>query len=89
MLEKLIAGLRQDYMETIERSAGRFITALEKADFQVPGFLTQDGIYGEKVAPRLAKGDKVAYFIVDALRYEMGLELVEGLKAESNVTVGP
>ncbi len=89
LLEKLIASLRQDYMETIESSAGRFITALEKADFQIPGFLTQDGIYAEKVAPRLAKGDKVAYFIVDALRYEMGLELVEGLKAESNVTVAP
>lgn len=31
----------------------------------------------------------MAYFIVGALRYEMGLELVEGLKGEFDVTIRP
>lgn len=85
-LEKLMALLRQDYTQTVEACSHRFTRALEKAEFEVRGFLTQDRVYSEKVAPLVAGGEKVAYFIVDALRYEMGLELVEGLKEEFNVT---
>jgi hypothetical protein len=88
-LEKLMARLRQDYTETVELCAHRFSKALQNAEFQVSDCLSQDRVFAELVAPRVAEGHKVAYFLVDALRYEMGLELVDGLKGEFDVTILP
>jgi hypothetical protein len=88
-LEKLMARLRQDYTETVELCAHRFIKTLQDEEFQVAGFSTQDRVFPEQVAPQVSKGSKVAYFVVDALRYEMGLELVDGLKGEFEVTMLP
>ncbi len=89
LVERLMAELRRDYTETVELCAHRFTAALEKAEFQVSGFLSQDRIFPEKVAPRVSGSDKVAYMVVDALRYEMGLELVEGLKSEFDIVMVP
>jgi len=86
-LERLMARLRQDYMETVEHGAQRFVAGLEKAGFHIPGTLGQDRVFREKVAPAVSRGMKTAYVLVDALRFEMGLELVDGLQNEFRVTV--
>src|SRR5690606_38670204 len=44
------------------------------------GLLAQGHIHADVVAPR-AKHGPVAYFMVDALRYELGHDLVEALRS--------
>lgn len=47
--------------------------------------LRQRGIYDEVVAPLLARGDKVAFVMVDAMRFEMAQALAEDLKRDKYV----
>jgi len=87
--EKLMVLFRQHYTETVEIMAVRFVRALEKADFQLAGCLAQDQVYREKIYPLVSGGKKTAYFLVDALRYELGQELVDGLKDEFDISLIP
>ncbi len=81
-LEQVIAFVRQNYTKTVERCIEVFAAAMEEAGFQIEEHFSQDEIYQERVHSRLSDGDKIAYVLVDALRYEMGRELVDGLTEE-------
>jgi hypothetical protein len=61
-----------------------FTKALTKAGWTVPGALHQTRIWSEVVS---AKPKPVAYFLVDAMRFEMGVELAERLPRTSEVAV--
>ena len=50
--------------------------------------MRQDEVFRQQVRSRTAEG-KTAYVLVDALRYEMGQEFVEGLGDEFDITFGP
>jgi hypothetical protein len=78
-LEQVIARARRRYMEVVGRCAEGFTDALVAADFQVEGVLPQEKVFSTFVAPRRKGPGIVAYVWVDALRFEMGRELVEGL----------
>lgn len=78
-LEEMITRVRQSYTTTVQECIETFTNALESANFLVKDCLSQENIYSRYVAPYLSEGSKLAYFLVDALRYEMGKELVEGL----------
>ena len=54
------------------RMAEGFAQALAKAGWTVPGALHQTHVYSDIVA---ARPKPVAYFLVDAMRFEMGVEL--------------
>jgi hypothetical protein len=63
-----------------------FTKALVKAGWTVPGALHQTRVWSEVVADR---PKPVAYFLVDAMRFEMGVELAERLPKTSEVSVRP
>lgn len=81
-LNRMIIKTRQIYSETINLIAEKFSDALVKESFTLDGLFTQREIFSKVVTPKLGKG-KVAYFLVDALRYEMGVDLYESLDAKN------
>jgi hypothetical protein len=77
-LDRMITTVKQTYYETIKLTAETFSDALIKGNFRLDGLLTQSQIFSKTVDPKLSQG-KTAYFMVDALRYEMGVDLYESL----------
>jgi len=53
------------------------------------GILPQARIFHDRVSPSLAKEKKTVFFLVDALRYEMAAELLEGMDKDFDVNLEP
>ncbi len=98
-LETLVAGLdehdldeaalgktRALYDDTARRMADGFIKVFEQAGWVVPGALHQTRIWSEVVA---SQPKPVAVIVVDALRYELGVELAERLERLGEVRLRP
>ena len=79
-LDRMMTTVTQAYYETIKLIAETFSDALIKDNFRLDGLLTQRQIFSKMVNPKLSQG-MTAYFMVDALRYEMGVDLYESLNA--------
>ena len=75
--ERALGIVRRAYEDACQVMAEGFTTALESAGWTVPGALHQSRIFSEVVN---GKPKPVAYFLVDAMRYEMGGELVQRLQ---------
>jgi hypothetical protein len=88
-LDKMITKVRQTYSATVEECTELFANSMVAADFKVGDYLSQDNIYCRFVDPHLLQNTKVAYFLVDALRFEMGREFIEGLTDEFEVELLP
>jgi len=86
-LEQVIALIRQKYSQTVERCIEAFTDALRNADFQIGGYLPQGKIFQKYGLTGTGNVEKTAYVLVDALRYEMGRELLDGLSEEFEVTI--
>jgi hypothetical protein len=84
--ERAIAVVRQAHDELLKRMADGFSAALAAAGWTVANALHQTQIYPELVQPG---GARVAYFWVDALRYEMGAELADQLPGVEELTLRP
>ena len=82
--ERPLAVVRRAYEDACHSMAEGFIKALAKAGWTVPGALHQTHIWSEIVTN---KPKPVAYFLVDAMRFEMGVELAERLPKTSEVSV--
>ncbi len=76
--QALITTARQRYQHAAEGLASAFTHAWRDADFEIAAVLTQREIFASRVQPALQRG-RVAYLLIDALRYEMARELVTGL----------
>jgi len=61
--------------------AEAFVRAFQTQGFAIHGRLRQRDVFKARVAPAVASG-KTAYVLVDALRFEMAVELVSNLGAE-------
>lgn len=84
--ERPLAVVRRAYDDASHAMANGFAKALAQAGWAVPGTLHQTRIWSEVVAD----GPKpVAYFLVDAMRFEMGVELAERLPQSSEVSLRP
>ena len=68
--------VRRAYDDACHAMADGFTKVLVKAGWTVPGALHQTHVFSEVVA---AQPKPVAYFLVDAMRFEMGIELAERL----------
>lgn len=77
-LEKVIRRVREQYAEAVGKCAEKFASALKSSNFELEGWPAQDDIFIKQVRSCMAEG-KTAYFLVDALRYEMCDELLAGL----------
>ncbi len=82
--ERPLAVVRRAYEDAVHTMAEGFTKALRKAAWTVPSALHQTRIWSEVVS---AQPKPVAYFLVDAMRFEMGVELAERLPRTSEITV--
>ncbi|MGF6370777.1 hypothetical protein OKW40_003527 [Paraburkholderia sp. RAU6.4a] len=82
--ERPLGVVRRAYEDACHAMAVGFTKALVKAGWTVPGALHQTHIWSEVVAD---KPKPVAYILVDAMRFEMGVELAERLPKNSEVSV--
>ncbi len=82
--ERPLGVVRRAYEDVCHAMAEGFTKALVKAGWTASGSLHQTRIWSEVVAhcPR-----PVAYFLVDAMRFEMGIELAERLPKTSEVSI--
>jgi hypothetical protein len=85
--ERAIAVGRLAHEELLKRMAIGFAKALDAAGWSIAGVLPQTSIYPECV--QSVGGGGVAYVLVDALRYEMGVELGDQLQGAEELTVRP
>ena len=75
-LVRLVAKARNEYNQAIDQLATKFLHAFEATGFELPGVLHQVEIFHDFVDPSTQEGP-TAYFLVDALRFEMARELQE------------
>lgn len=85
-LEQAINLVRRDHETLLEQMAEGYSAALVEAKWNVPDVLHQTRIYPELVEKA---GGRVAYFFVDAMRYEMGAELAQLLEDAEDLRLVP
>jgi hypothetical protein len=76
LLEDVIKEARTRYRRLAEKVQTVFVKHLESTGWPPPGRLANAAVYDTFVGERLKGRDrKVAYFMIDALRYELGVAL--------------
>lgn len=81
-----LAVVRREHEELLKRMADGFAKALTQAGWTIAGVLPQTHIYPDVVQ---TTGGRTAYFFVDAMRYEMGVDLARQLEGARDLLVRP
>jgi hypothetical protein len=84
--ERPLGVVRRAYEDVCQAMTAGFTRALVGGGWSVAGALHQTRIFSEVVTGR---PKPVAYFLVDAMRFEMGIELAERLPKTSEVSIRP
>lgn len=84
--EAALHRVRQSYEELLQRMAVAFTKAFQSAGWTIPKAFSQTHVYPELVE---SSGSRVAYFLVDAVRFEMGVELKKLLAGSDNLVLKP
>lgn len=82
--EQALALVRHEHEHLLRAMADGFAKALAQSHWTVPGALQQTRIYPEVVK---TMGGRVAYFFVDAMRFEMGVDLARQIEGAKDLTV--
>lgn len=83
---QVIAQARSRYRHLAEKAQLIFTKQLEASGWPPSGRLANADVFDQLVAPRLKEsGHRVAYLMVDALRYELGLALYQQLAEEGSI----
>lgn len=82
--ERSLGVVRGAYEDACHAMADGFIKALIKANWAVSASMHQTHVFSEVVSER---PKPVAYFLVDAMRFEMGVELSERLPKTAEVSI--
>jgi len=83
-----IQQARLAYRKLMDKVQRIFIRHLEKSGWPVSGKLANTDSFDKLVIPKLAEsGRRVALFLIDAMRYELGVELAKQLDEEGQVDV--
>jgi hypothetical protein len=87
--EDLMPGVvdlvRKNYRELVETVQLKFTHFVDKAGWPPQGFMSNTQVFDTKVEPLLKNGGtRVAYLMVDALRYELGYELNKQLVEDAD-----
>jgi hypothetical protein len=87
-LEKLVAAARVTYLKVVGQLQAEFIRLV-----QSDGWPASDGklfsnaqVFSREVVPALDAGQRVVYFLIDSLRYELAIELEKQLAEKRPVT---
>ncbi len=86
VLEALMDHTQAIYRQVIDAAQGAFFEAVAR-DGWPPEGPKQIQIFARHVAPALQEGGRVAYFLMDALRFEMGCDLGEMLKRFGTIRI--
>lgn len=84
--ERPLGLVRRAYEDAQQAMAQGFTKVLRQAGWTVPGTLHQTRVFTEIVS---AQPKPVAYFLVDAMRFEMGPELVTRLPKGAEINLRP
>jgi PglZ domain len=84
--ERAVVAVRKRYDAVVTKLAIGFVATLQLSKWAADGQFQQTSIYDDIVRPTRGR---VAYFLVDAMRYEMGAELAERLANHGEVTIRP
>ena len=88
-LERLIDSARRQYREFADGLQQRFLAVLSSEGWPVSGFTRQTQVFRKHLAPDLERQQKVAFFLVDAMRYELAAEFIQRLPEAVKVTLEP
>jgi hypothetical protein len=89
-LADVVACARKKYFRFAERLQQLFVQRVEQEGWPIGGTLLRNTeVFDREVAPALADGRRVAYFLVDSLRYELAVELEKQLSAKHVVKLQP
>lgn len=82
MLAQVKEQPRRVYRRLMEKVQGRFVAHLESEGWPPAGWPSNSDTFDRTVAPYLqAGGERVAFLLIDALRYELGVALHQELAA--------
>lgn len=85
-MREVVEQARERYRRLAEKVQSVFVKHLETSGWPPPGRLANAAVYERLVADRLKeRGHKVAYLMVDALRYELGVALEKLLSEDGPV----
>jgi hypothetical protein len=84
--ERAIASIRSGYDRVARKMAEGFIKVLADAGWSVPGVAQQTAIWSDFVSKQRKP---VALIVVDAMRYEIGVELAARLEKLGEVKLAP
>jgi hypothetical protein len=88
-LEKAVIMARQQYADTLNALCSAYAVTAAAAEFAAGYLARQTDVFNTAVRPLLSGKIKAAYFLFDALRYEMAAELLEGMGDDYKGTVEP
>ncbi len=81
---------RKQYSKLIEKVQLLFTKHLQQTGWPIVGRLANGDVFDKLVLPKLQQsGTKVAYMMVDALRYELGVALEKQLAEDGKVELKP
>ncbi|EKA3900134.1 TPA: PglZ domain-containing protein [Vibrio cholerae] len=90
LVHPLQQQVRKQYGRLIEKLQLLFTKHLQSSGWPLPGHLSNTEVFDKLVAPKLTQsGHKVAYLMVDALRYELGVALEQQLAEEGKTELTP
>lgn len=86
-LQVVVGALRQRHRDWADQLARDFAAIGKSSGFLPSDTLQQRTLFEQVVLPMTKSSEKVAFFVVDALRFEMAAELAQDLKAGSGTVV--
>jgi hypothetical protein len=87
--DSLTALLRQRYRALAGGVQDQFLDAVRRSGWPPEGLTHQTQVFERSVDRLLTDGRRVAFFLVDAMRYEMGRDLAAGLQDLGSSAVEP
>lgn len=86
LMGEVVQKARSSYRQLSEKAQRFFMRHLEDTGWPVPGRLFNPEVFDKLITPRLKeKGHRVAYLMIDALRYELGVALEKQLSEDGPV----
>ncbi|MGB5157327.1 PglZ domain-containing protein [Desulfobacterium sp. N47] len=86
IMNEVVEKARSKYRNLSSKVQDLFIRHLEKSGWPPVGRLSNADLFENKIAPKLQEsGHKVAFFMIDSLRYELGMALQQQLAEEGTV----
>lgn len=87
-LSPLVDLCRRRYRDTALAVQEKFLAAVQAGGWPPEGVPRQTRIFDDHVGPVLERRDRIAFFLVDSLRFEMGRDLGEALSGIGEVEIG-